>query len=570
MNRVFLGLEQAPLLSAARWLVQRQLESFPGGDEIDLQDFVLVLPTTRSNDRLLQLLVREAAAVERSLIPPIITTIGQLPEFLYVAEKQLASDLAQQLAWSQALAATPADEIRVLTGRTEVDDLQDWQPLATLISRLHTRLANDIWSLRSVAREVKKDTGFLQEESARWDALDAMQSRYYSILLDVDLWDRQASRNYAASGLLKNNEIRCSTDKQIVLIGTADLNRSVSEMVRQIQSSNPNQVNILIAADESMAEGFDSFGCLITDYWLNAKIDIPDEQILIVDQPADQADAAAYFLSNLPNGFFTDEMTIGVPDSEIVPQLERSLNAIGVRHRNLAGRPLAETSPMLLMLAAKEYLESQDFLSFASLVRHPELFEWLSKQVGRNDWLRELDEHQNVFLPHLVPLNLREPFGSPSQRRSDFDPDDAGAKRRAEGAARVSQTLNQIHGLIGDLLKPLSGPARPIADWTAPWSEILVAVYGHRTLDSQDFGDRQIIKACDAIYTALGNQRQVPSDFKTETNASQALSWAVQAASDTRVVPPAIPEAVELAGWLDLPLDDATVMVVTGMNDEHV
>jgi inactivated superfamily I helicase len=35
-------------------------------------------------------------------------------------------------------------------------------------------------------------------------------------------------------------------------------------------------------------------------------------------------------------------------------------------------------------------------------------------------------------------------------------------------------------------------------------------------------------------------------------------------------VPPSSPNAIEFAGWLDLALDDAPVLVVTNMNDEHV
>ncbi|MEL7497746.1 MAG: PD-(D/E)XK nuclease family protein [Planctomycetota bacterium] len=566
----FLGLSQPPLVAAAQWLVAAEINAFPDRASINMQDFVLVLPTFRSTQRLMQLLVRESAQVGLPLIPPTITTVGQLPEHLYVAEKQLASDLAQQLAWSQALAETPKAELEILTGRPEVENLQEWQPLATMISRLHTRLANDIWSFRSVAREVKKDDGFLKEEAARWDVLNAMQQRYYTILHSVNLWDRQAARNYAAAGLLKADEIRCSTDKQIVLIGAADLNRSVSEMVRQVQTANPLQVTILIAAEESMSDRFDDFGCLITERWLETQVDIDDEQILIVDQPADQADAAAYFLTNLPDGFFTDEMTIGVPDMEIVPQLQRSLNAIGVEHRNLAGKPLAETSPVLLMLAAKDHLESQDFASFARLIRHPELHDWLCDQTGMHDWLRDLDEFQNNRLPHLISLHRPFPFGSPSDVAADFDPADDGGEKRAKRAAAVSESLNRIHQLVAELLTPLAGSPRPIADWTQPWSEILIAVYGNRVLDSLDYQDRQIIKACDTVYTALGNQRQVPAEFGTETDASQALDWAIQAAAETRVIPPAIPSAIELAGWLDLALDDAAVMVVTGMNDEHV
>ena len=68
----------------------------------------------------------------------------------------------------------------------------------------------------------------------------------------------------------------------------------------------------------------------------------------------------------------------------------------------------------------------------------------------------------------------------------------------------------------------------------------------------------------------MGHQKQVPDAFGTVTSAGDALEWAVQAASESRVLPPPVLDAIELSGWLDLALDDAPVMVVASMNDEHV
>ncbi|MFT7633973.1 MAG: ATP-dependent helicase/nuclease subunit B, partial [Mariniblastus sp.] len=149
-----------------------------------------------------------------------------------------------------------------------------------------------------------------------------------------------------------------------------------------------------------------------------------------------------------------------------------------------------------------------------------------------------------------------------------------GSQRRATKLAQSAELLNQLHRLVGELLAPLHGTPpgtpKPIAQWTKPWSRILISVYGERTLDKTSLADRQIIKACDAVYSALGNQKQVPEKFGTETSASEALDWAIEAASENRVVPPPMPAAIELAGWLDLTLDDAPVIVITSMNDEHV
>ena len=573
-RRIFLGIEQPPLVAAAQWLVESFQLTKSGSQRLDLAKFIVVTPSRRSQDRLLQLLVTITDDASILFTPPTITTLGHLPEYLYVAEKSLATDLAQQIAWSMALEQTPDEEIKCLTGRTDVADLQDWQPLASMVSKLHSRLANDIWSFSSVAREVKKDTGFLKEESARWDALNSIQQRYYSILYQVDLWDKQAARNYAAAGLLKAGEIRCSTDKQIVMVGTADLNRSVSEMLRQVTASNPKQVSVLVAAPEALNERFDEFGSLVTDAWLEMPIAITDEQLLIVDQPADQAYATSCFLSQLKEtsgrDFSADEITIGVPDISIVPQLERSLNSIDVVHRNLAGRPLAETAPVRMMVACREYLHTLNFESLASLVRHPDIFRWVSGQIGSNAWLADLSEFQNAYLPNVIGLDDNSPFGDPKRLAKSFSDDDPGSKRRAKRAAEVATQLNEVHATIAKLVKPLDGDEKPIAEWAQPWSQILVAVYGERLLDKNDTTDRQIIVACDAIYTALGDQRQVPETFEAKSSAIQALDWALEAAVEHRVIQPPIPDAVEMAGWLDLALDDAPVMVVTGMNDENV
>ncbi len=571
-QRVFLGLEQPPLISAADWIVDTYRSESAGLRELNLSQFIIVLPSARAKNRLLQLLIQKTDEQSIVFTPPEITTIGQLPEFLYVAEKQLATDLAQQIAWSKAVEQGAEEEIKCLTGRHEVEVLQDWQPLATLISKLHTRLANDIWSFSSVAREVKNVSGFLKEETARWDALDAIQQRYYSVLYEVDLWDKQAARNYAAAGLMKANEIRCSTDKNILMVGAADLNRSISEMIRQVATTNPAQVRVLIAAPDSMADRFDEFGSLITAQWLDTEIEIRDDQILIVDQPADQSDAAAHHLCKLAasENFTADQMTIGVPDETIIPQIERSLNAIQIPHRNLAGRPLAETGPVRLMIACRDYLESQTYEAYASLVRHPDMFRAICTQVEKDSWLSDLDVFQNFNLPGILGIEDKQPFGIPDQLESEFDPTDDGSIRRAKKKAESASLLNSIHAFIGQLLSPLIGESQPIANWTQPWSKILVEVYGDRTMDKTSPCDRQIIRACEAIYTALGNQKQVPEKFDTQTTAAEALEWAVEAAMEHRVVDPPIPEAIELAGWLDLTLDDAPVMIVTSMNDEHV
>ncbi len=570
-RRFFLGFDRPPLVSATNWLIDNYAQPDGSPRCLDMRELIVAVPTARAQTRLLQLLIQAAEKHDLLFTPPTITTIGDLPEHLYVAEKLLATDLAQQIAWSKALEATPAEEIKCLVGRAEVEELNDWQPLAIVLSQLHSRLANDIWSFHSVAREVKKIKAFLKGEEERWNALREIQKRYYEILGKVDLWDRQAARNWAAYGLLlEKPEIRCRADRKIVMLGAADLNRSLAQMLNQVSRQADDQVTILVAAPESLAERFDAFGSLITEKWLEVPIKLDSSQLLIVDQPADQAFAAAHYITNLNPQFASDEITIGVPDLSLVPQLERSLNAVGLNHRNLSGRALAETGPVRLMIACREYLRFQDYETFAALLRHPDIFCWIADRVENGSWLGKLDKHQNDNLPGNIGVRDRQPFGDPQKLRQNFIAGDESSEKRAARNADTCELLNEIHSHVAALLEPLVGLAAPIADWTRPWSQILIDIYGQRVMDKNDLQDRQVIKACDAIYSALGNQKQVPPGFGTVVSAIQALDWAIEAAAESKVVPPPIPDAIELAGWLDLALDDAPVMVVTGMNDEHV
>lgn len=555
-RRVFLGLSQPPLVSATDVLVQK----FAVDERLDLSGHLLVLPSSRAAGRLMQLLVNDADEKKLLFSPPKITTVGQLPEYLYAVEKELATDLAQQIAWAKALRQSPPWELKEIVPHAEKKKtLEDWQPIAQLISRLHRRLANDVWSFSSIVRELKKlNKNF--HEMKRWEALEAIQGRYYELLNEVDLWDMQAARNVAVKREL------CKTDRQIVMIGAADLNRATSEMLRQVADN----VTVMVAAPRKWVERFDEFGSLITDQWLDVEIKVPEEKIRIVDQTDDQAFAAAHYISGLGDQFAADQITIGIPDPSVVPQIERSLNAIGVKHRNLKGRPLRDTAPVRLMVAIKQYLDDQDYASLATLVRHPDMHRWLCRRSRQMKWLSDLDVYQQANLPAEIKISDKNPFGDPQQireRKSTVEPHE---QKYVEREAEQIERLNLMHEQIARLLKPLNGRPRSIAEWTKPWSKVLTTVYGGRKMDRTNIADRQTIAACAEIYEALGRKQQVPDSWKAKESASRSLQLALEAASEGTVVPPAVPDAVELAGWLDLPLDDAPVMIVTGMNDEFV
>lgn len=549
--RFFLGFGQPPLISATQWICQK----YRTGSELDLNEVLLVLPTASSRQRLLQLLVYQAEQENLLLTPPEMVTVGDLPEYLYDQTQPLATGLCQQLAWSKALQQSPPWEIEELFGSTEKMTIEKWQSYATLISDLHQRLANDVWSFRSVVREVRNlDKSF--REIKRWEVLEAIQGRYYELLNEAGLWDRQAARNFAIRREL------CRADQAIVLIGIADLNQAVSAMLQQVRE----RVTVLVAAAPEMSSRFNEFGGLITEQWLGTDIRFPSERICYVDRVEDQAFAASYYLQQLDGEFAADEITIGIPDDDVRPQMERSLLAMGVKYRNVKGQPLGDSSPVQLAKSLVNYLEQQDYSSFAATVRHPDLFDWLSGKVKSPYWLAWLDQFQHEGLPDRLAIGKPHAFGNEGDIRASYQR----APQHLDRTVQRAATLNRVHASLSRLLKPLAAKPKSIAAWTEPWCRVLSNIYSDRQLEVSNPESARTLAGCRAIEIALREKQQVPDDFRINVSAARAMQLAIRAAAEGTVVPGPEPGAVELAGWLDLPLDDAPVMIITGMNDEII
>src|SRR5690606_36000715 len=116
------------------------------------------------------------------------------------------------------------------------------------------------------------------------------------------LWDRQTAR------LVAIDQKECQTDRDIVLVGTVDLNRTTRAMLEQVA----DRVTALIHAPLSLANRFDAYGCIRPEAWSGAQIDIKDEQLRVAEGPAEQADEVIRVLSAFGGKYRADDITVGV------------------------------------------------------------------------------------------------------------------------------------------------------------------------------------------------------------------------------------------------------------------
>jgi len=527
MERVFLGWKRPGLVAAVDYLEGRAAR--PG--TLDFGGVVVGVPGARAGRRLLELLVQRADSRDAALVPPEIVTVGQLPELLYANRRPFAPDLVQQLAWVEALKRTGAKRLEPLALTLPADGrLAAWLDLAGLLGQLHRELAAEDLGFEDLLALDGPGGAFL--DARRWQVLAEIQQMYLAVLDEAGVWDKQTARRVA----LRRGEVRAPAE--ILLVGAADLNR----VQRKFLDQAADRVTVLVVAPPDLADRFDEHGCVRPEAWREAAIELGGEQIEVADAPADQANAVRRALASFGGRYGAEDVAVGVPDAAIVPWLVEHLEQAGIPARFAAGTPVVQSGPCRLLAAAAEYLESRRWPAFAALVRHPAVHDWLAARGLRGDWLSELDDYYARHLPHGV----------------------AGAWL---GPPERSPLLRQVHRAVEELLGPLGSGTRRLCDWAEPLLGVLVGLFGAKPLDRAQEPDRTILAACAQVRDVLEGHRDVPAPLAPSLAGPEVLRLVLGQLEGVELPPPPQRGAVDLLGWLELPLDDAPATVVTGFNE---
>ncbi|MBB74093.1 MAG: hypothetical protein CMJ75_06220 [Planctomycetaceae bacterium] len=550
VTRKFMGIARPILASVTSYL----LDHFTRDHSADLSQVVVVVPGRRAGRRLVELLVDQAAERQLTLLLPAIETVGRLPERLYHPQRPFASELVQRLVWEKALLQTP-DQIRgrIMPHPPDVEDRESWQQLAEMLRCQHVELAGEQLDFATVALQVAGDSN--QLESLRWEALADVQDRFHRLLDDLDLWDRQTAR------LVAIREGECRLEQALFLVGTVDVNRTTRAMLAQVGQ----QVTALIFAPQCWADRFAGDGCLLPDPWSNAKIPIPGDRIHVVGDPADQAVCVGDCAARLQGRYRADELTIGLADEQLVQPVQRQLQRCGIAARWGPGRPLSESSPFRLLGAFASYLASRRFHDYAALVRHPDLFAWLSAQGAAGDWLSLLDRFYEEQLPYeFVPPRRSSGTGRQNRKSGSME-----AVAAPGSAVDSSCELDLVWSLTESLLSPLR-ESRAVDSWAEVLLNLLTSIYAECSFDRQVSSDRMKLQACESLRDGCLALEEVPRELALKVSADQAIAWVLESAGASSVSPGAEAAVVEMLGWLELPMDDAPVLVIAGVNEGTV
>lgn len=539
MQRSFLGWDRPVLQSAVDFLQKKYLR----GNEWNLDSVLLVVPGSMAGRRLELLLAERASQSNYVLRPPRILTLGELPEELYHAKLPFAEPLTQVMAWVQVLRKMPIQELQPLLFEVpDSDYLGPWMDLGRLLASLHRELASDLLDFSDVATELKGTA-----EESRWHVLSQLQRRYLDVLHEAGLWDVQSARRFA----LEHHEV-ANIDTEIILIGTVDLNRAQRQFLAAIA---PN-VQALVGAPAAYAEGFNEDGTLSPVFWQNLEIPIPEEVIHVRTTISEAASELARRLALLDGQRSATEITVGVPDSTLVPTLQETLARSNVALRYGPGVSIHQSSALKMLQVFQDYLRDQSTEAFAHAIRLPYVYHWLLQNA--HPTLSTEDTEKPTEKPKCF-LRQIDSYLNQTLLRSTIGP-------VYPDAAGQTEFISAVQALDA-LLQPMLAGRLALTQWGELLRRLFQDLFGAVEVDVQTEEGNLIARGCREVHSVLERLSKVPPNLDSPMRFEEAVAWIQQQLHGVLIPPLANPEAIEMIGWLDLALDDAPVLLLTGMHD---
>lgn len=523
VKRTFLGWHGSPLVRACDGLLQQGT---------DLSSVVVVTPGARLGRLLLGLLVDRAKG---PLSPPIFVTPGEVADAVFGERGTPASPVQSLLAWERAL--TQCGPLPALLPRQGQNG--SLRGAAGLLSRCHDELIGEAIRFS----DVPERGGLTSPEFERWADAARVQAEYEAQLSAAGFIDAGLARLHSLS---IGSPVKHA---QIVLVCVPEL----SEVARRALLSPGVNLHVMIAAPEDQAAAFDELGTIRTEEWLQREVPLREDQIDFAQGPAEQAAAAFAAIAALNGRYSVHDVAIAIPDAALAPHLERAARRYGgVSARPASGTRLGHSSVAHMLESLRAFLEGHSFESFAALVRHPDMERFLLRKLalggaaggpgGREggisrvargeQWLGAMDE----FARNALPASITGPF-----------PGDI-----------TSRIIAEVRKLLAPLTVPHPDPNALLL--------VMQQIYlGNRASRNEPAG-LELSRACTAFQKAISQVAALPPEWRPNT-AAALIRVVIESCGSLPLPAEASADALELLGWLELPLDPTPVAVVTGVND---
>lgn len=560
----------------------------------DLSGVIIVTPGSRAGRVLISMLADRAAELGVPLEPPLTITPSELPGSVVVLlegrhgpigagwrAKPPASALVRQAMWIRALRSQSPETLAAITALdVAADDVRSWSSLANVIARSADDLAAAGLRLRDAAERAVELAEFLGQ--ARLEAAARVQDEYEALLEDQGLCDDGMSAADAIAAwttrLAEFDEDTSAAEiAEVVLVGVVELPR-VARRACTLPGVNTIAV---VAGPDAWADRFDELGCLVaTKAQSRPEVDnsaaglagvagaawIRDEDIWIAEDPRDQATKALAAIADLSQagGIAPHDVLLGVPDASVAFHLEREARRVGARVRAGVLMQVSHTEAFRTCHALIEHARDHTLISMRDAMLRPRIEAWVSARVREQ-------------LPASSDAALRAVVA-----RGPIDAIDAYAERAVHSSldvpfATAKPPIRWMLDASRDALDVLASPIASAAHGSQAAMALLkalAAIYRDASLDvSTSPGHRREAAAARAIAQGLREAATEPADaFASVGSNSPApdaiatLQLALNLIGDAPLAEDPEADAIEGLGWLEILLDPAPTVVLTGMN----
>jgi len=573
IRRLFLGWDRPVLVTATAWLISQHHAENNRDTIVDLSNILAVVPGGRAARALEASLVAEAERLALSLFPPRIVTPGEIPESTLTFDRAVADSTANYFAWIAGVRSAAPRTLAKALGTLSLETparapaALTWletHSLASSLLSLHSEISGHGSTAASLAAKISfiaDDYAAARADVDRWGAIVDLASAAEQFLSQAGLSDR-----YAAIRDAKPHE-RDRASSRIVLIGVPELPRYVLDVLTRSAAN----VTALIAAPLDFEDHFDKMGCIIPEAWTSYQLRLEASSLRFVDSTRDQALAALDALADLGDSLARDEVVVAVPNTDVAPiLLTLGERLCGQTFRDAAGTLASRAAPARLLDSLRAFIESRAFSALSSLIRHPDIEQWLSLRpfdepvsdavastettsnidthATPEHWLIELDEHAQKHIPTVVPGALQDLIPQPTE-----------ALRRV---------LNHLGKLLANFL---GRSTHPLAEWMTHTRTLMHEIYSTQQGDGAA-ADPLTAEFLDLLDNRISAIESVPNSLTDalQMSAFDVLTYLASTISEATLSLPQSPGAIDLVGWLELSFDPARAVVIAGMNEGHV
>jgi hypothetical protein len=219
------------------------------------------------------------------------------------------------------------------------------------------------------------------------------------------------------------------------------------------------------------------------------------------------------------------------------------------------------TPPARLLQAAADYLDGHTYPALAALLRHPDAPALLGLGGVKVRGAEALEVADAYFGDHL-PYSLGGALPRGRER--------GGAAAAADGGDQAPDFPSVVRALDSDeALRAFRG-RKPLSGWMADVLRLAEGIYGAQALDRSKPDERRLVDVLEEIRGAALALHRLPGVLDEECSGAEALRAVLAGLEEAKLPPDPDHAAVELLEWLEIPLDDAPVLVLTGFNEGFV